>query len=149
MKTILRKLTWCLILGSLVEASADQVVFQTVNQFGHTRYRSLVMEGDLINTPKWQEHEDFPPLSPRRAEAKARAELRTTLPAIREWRLVEFSLQRVGSSDNWIYIVEMKPSLQKETVNGQVDSIEIVVLMNERAIKPKEEKNKPRVWQMK
>jgi len=146
MKQLIANLVFFLAFGSQCARSAEQAVFQTVNHLGQTAYRSLVLEIDLVNTPKWVEGTDSPPLSPRQAEMAARSELTRTVRQFDHWELVKFCLRRVGNPENWIYIVEMKPVVQNARASGQVDSIEIVVLLDGRAIRPNEVRGKPRAW---
>ena len=145
MKTDFLKLTYFLYLCSTPLGWAEQAVFQTANEFHGARYWSSVLETDLVGQPEWETLREVPPLSPRRAESAARDRLLETFPAIKDWESEKICLRRAGNPRNWIYIVEMKPPAQGLITGGRLESIEIVVLMNGKTIKPKKIESKPNV----
>lgn len=133
-------LTVAFVLGlSGVLCGAEQAVFQTVSTFNGTNYRSLVLESDLVNQPKWKATDEYPPLSPRQAESAGKAKVHEMFPSTDAWKVNKISLMRVGDPGNWIYIVQLT-STQKPYAGGHFESIELVVLMDGRRIESKGEK---------
>lgn len=100
------------------------------------RYDFTVTHAQLQITPDWLENAPNPPLSPRKALALARTDLAAFLPDAARWIHPKITLQEVGASRKWIYIVEFEGPLPLNTTDGPVDSMRVLVLMNGTAVRP-------------
>ncbi len=84
----------------------------------------------LESTPKWRPHADFPPLSPRRAEAVAVAEAKRLRPDVPGWKLDNTEL-RQSYDDWWYYVVSLYRS---DFIMGKPALMQVPVLMNGEAV---------------
>ncbi len=100
------------------------------------RYDFTVTHAQIHLTPNWPENADNPPLSPREALAKARLDLVTFLPDAMQWTHPKITLIEVSEPHKWMYIVEFEGPLPPHTIDGPVDTMRVLVLMNGTAIKP-------------
>jgi len=102
------------------------------------RYEFTVTHAQLQLTPDWAEDADNPPLSPRKALAQARTDLRTflSLSDAAKWTHPKITLTEVGSPHKWMYIVEFEGPLPPNVSDGPVDQMRVLVLMDGTAIKP-------------
>ena len=66
-----------------------------VSEFEGKVYFFETTEAVLNGTPRWKTNADFPPLSPRKAEAAARNEALRLRPDIEEWLLESIKLRKV------------------------------------------------------
>jgi hypothetical protein len=105
------------------------------------KYDFQVTESDLRRAPPWHEHEDNPPLPPRKAVTVASTYLGQLLPDAESWSVEKVSLQRAGgkSDINWVYVIEFTGPLASGSsqLGGMVHTFTIVVLMNGVAVEPK------------
>ena len=100
------------------------------------RYDFTVTHAQIQLTPDWPEDADNPPLSPRKALAKARLDLATFLSDAERWTPPKITLAEVGAPHKWIYIVEFEGPLPPHVIDGAVDTMRVLVLMNGTAVKP-------------
>jgi len=84
----------------------------------------------LATTPKWNAATDFPPLSPRRAEAVAIAEARRLCPDVPGWKPDNIALRQLDG-DFWYYAVSLYSA---GLVIGRPHVLEVPVLMNGEAV---------------
>lgn len=117
--------------------AADQAVFQNDGLFQTHRYRCVIFESELANVPKWKDSDESPPLLPRAAVRAATQQFLGILSREDRAKGCEprsICLRRVGASDNWIYLITMRVVATERVGSGVVESLEIPVLMNGRAI---------------
>lgn len=127
------------VLGAVmlaIPACAQDSAASYLSERTGTRYDFTVTHAQIQRTPDWAEDADNPPLSPRVALARARADLRTFLPDAAQWRHPEISLKEVGAPHKWIYIVKFEGPLPPNMSDGPVDIMRVIVLMDGTAIKP-------------
>ena len=136
MKACIYIFTFCIILLTPHCEYAAQTVFQTSNQFRGATYRSAVSENDLTSVPKWDAHQDFPPLAPRRAELAAKRAIQKLMPEITDWTANRISIRRAGTPDNWIYVVELSTLFPQGEIRGKLEAVEVLVLLNGIAVIP-------------
>src|SRR5262245_49153605 len=111
MKKAVLLLTCAFASTVAVTEAADQAVFTTDSEFNGTNYHVIVFERDLVDQPIWKSTDEFPPLSPQRAQILVRARLLELFPDLSGWESRKLSLIRVGTPGNWIYVVRMQPSI--------------------------------------
>jgi hypothetical protein len=87
--------------------------------------------GEIRKTPEWKESAEFPPLSPRRAEASALQVAMKMRPDVQVWRFEEIRLLKTWE-DRWMYLVRFQRG--DVAVTGLPYFLDIPVLMNGRAI---------------
>jgi len=97
------------------------------------RYDFTVSETELAKAPVWNETDDDPPLSARKALRLARAALSEFVSDSKAWKFDSLSL-REGRDGHWVYLVsfELIPA-----GGGRVPTISIPVLMTGVAVKPR------------
>ncbi len=100
------------------------------------RYDFTVTHAQVQATPDWPEDADYPPLSPRKALARARADLVTFLPDAGKWMHPKITLTAVGAPHKWMYIVQFEGPLPPGVIDGPVDLMRVLVLMDGTAIRP-------------
>ncbi|MDQ2798807.1 MAG: hypothetical protein M3Y13_04085 [Armatimonadota bacterium] len=133
------KLSILAILGAMMlvtPACAQDTAASYLSEHAGKRYDFTVTHAQLQLTPDWAEDADNPPLSPRKALAHARADLRMFLPDAAKWIHPKIILTEVGAPHKWMYIVEFEGPLPPNMVDGPVDRMRVLVLMNGIAIKP-------------
>jgi len=83
--------------------------------------------GQLVGrTPVWEEGEEHPPLSPRRAKEIASRELAKLLHAPEKWSRSEISLRESPFKGRWYYIVAFRNPDDPNSSSG----MRVVVLMD-------------------
>jgi hypothetical protein len=88
-------------------------------------------EAVLNHTPRWKANVEFPPLSPREAEAAARAEAQRLRPDVTAWWLDNIELRPI-IDDCWCYVVEL--SRADIVIMGKWYLLKVPVLMNGQAV---------------
>jgi hypothetical protein len=105
------------------------------------KYDFQVTESDFRRTLPWHDHEDNPPLPPRKAVTVASRYLAQLLTDAESWSVEKVSLQRAaGKSDtNWVYVIEFTGPLASGSsqLGGMVHTFAIVVLVNGVPVEPK------------
>ncbi|SRR6266571_7786000 len=103
---------------------------------GEQRWNYTVAEADVADSPAWIDpSSDPPPLPASRAVALSRAELSKYMPEVETWDLANITLEPLGYSSKWFYVVAWRPrGLDKG------DNLGIPVLMSGRvvALRPNE-----------
>ena len=133
------KLSILAILGAMIlvtPAHAQDTAASYRSDHAGKRYDFTVTYAQIQLTPDWNEDADNPPLSPRKALARARTDLRTFLPDAAKWTHPKITLSEVGAPHKWMYIVEFEGPLPPNMVDGPVDQMRVLVLMDGTAIKP-------------
>jgi len=84
--------------------------------------------GDVVRrTPAWKASEEYPPLSPRRAETLATKKLKDLLNDPEKWSRGKIILTDSGDNIHWYYVVEFENHIGEGT---QPPKMRIVVLMD-------------------
>ena len=97
----------------------------------------MVTQDDLQNVPKWGKADEWPPLSPKKAIRAAKVAIKGLVVGVEDWSPEKVLLRRVGSSENWVYVIEMFSVFPPGVTVGRSQSIEVVVLLDGSAIRPK------------
>jgi hypothetical protein len=100
------------------------------------RYDFAITEEVLSRTPPWRTDEEFPPLSPRKAEGLAREQLKRLVEEPESWTRTEIVLQHI-EGDRWVYVIEFMGDHPPGVIDGPVSTMKLVVLMNGTAVDPK------------
>jgi hypothetical protein len=101
------------------------------------RYDFDVYQNDLAQTPPWRAEDEYPPLSPRRAEMSARAQLKELVTEPERWNRGAIALHQLSGGDRWIYVVHFSGFHPPGVHDGAVPQMRLVVLMNGHVIKPR------------
>lgn len=101
------------------------------------RYDFEIYEDDLARTPAWPSNEEFPPLSPRKAETAARDQLRKLVEQPEKWSRRAIELRPMSDGDKWVYVVHFNGFHPPGVLDGAVPQMRLIVLMDGRAIEPK------------
>ncbi len=126
--------------AALVAPSAERHMVAQFSSYDFNkgkRYDFEVYEDDLAQTPSWQTDDEFPPLSPRKAEKLAKSQLKELVEQPDKWRRGAIALHQMSGGDKWVYIVHFSGFHPPGVIDGAVPMMRIVVLMNGRVIKPK------------
>ena len=127
----------CLALTADAEEEKRKVASFSSYDFNQgKRYDFDVYQKDLARTPPWRTEDEFPPLSPRKAEASARAQLKELVTEAERWNRGAISLHQLSGGDRWIYVVHFSGFHPPGVVDGPVPQMRLVVLMDGRVIKP-------------
>ncbi len=116
---------------------AQQTVLRTSSRFGTNEYSCVVTQEDLANCPKWAETDEWPPLSPKKAIQAATGAMKGLVEGVKNWSPERITLRRAGSVGNWVYVVTMASIFPPDAAFGQAQSIEVVVLLDGKVVKPK------------
>ena len=118
---------------------AQQTVLRTSSRFGTNEYSCVVTQEGLEKVPKWPQTDEWPPLSPKKAIQAAKGVMRGLVEGVgvEDWSSEKITLRRAGSVGNWVYVIAMASVFPPSVVVGQAQSIEVVVLLDGTAIKPK------------
>ena len=93
--------------------------------FGQSEFEGVTYSfgtsGNVFNaTPNWNESEDFPPLSPRKAVFAAFEEAKRLRPDVSEWRVETVALDRL--QNHWFYRVQFARNYRVPAGAGRVVS---------------------------
>jgi hypothetical protein len=99
------------------------------------RWDSKLTRAMVDQAPAWQEADQWPPLSPRRAIELAWQQLGTLVDDRERWRFSSISLKQVGPQRTWVYIVEISEPPPRPD-GGIHSSIELIVLLDGTTIAP-------------
>ena len=79
----------------------------SVSDFESSTFHFQISRSELLQTPKWRDGRQFPPLSPRKAETAALRRAQQLRPDVSKWNLEEISLLRWAwpDDDRWYYLV--------------------------------------------
>lgn len=133
-------LSLCLAIAANAQAFDGQPRFvgHFYNYIGKTRYSSVVTSADLDETPKWDESQAEPPLAPRQAVLAARQCLEKLKLPIQQWEVDLIALLPAGEDSYWLYDVTFSEFSGRGSA-GKLQRFSIIVLMNGRAVVPREE----------
>lgn len=130
----------CALVRAADENTTDIVVNYTWDFLG-TSFNSRIIERELYRTPKWNDSEDHPPLSIKRAMAKADQKLKEVVG-----KPESFSFSRVSlfepRRNHWVYEVNYLIAKPGEWTNSP-KQISIFVLMDGSAVLSKLPDRKP------
>ena len=101
------------------------------------RFDFQVYEDELARTPAWRADEEFPPLSPRKADASASDRLEKLVEQADRWRRKAIELHQMKGNDRWVYVVHFTGFHPPGVFDGMVPKMRVVVLMDGRAIEPR------------
>jgi hypothetical protein len=101
---------------------------------GGKQFDFQVMREQLLKAPVWRLQDDFPPLSPRKAETLATAKFHELLKDTTFFKRGPISLEDMGDGIHWIYVVEFD---WDGPYAGPGTSVPIMILMNGTVIEPK------------
>jgi hypothetical protein len=101
------------------------------------RYDFDVYQKDIVETPRWRMEDAFPPLSPRRAEMLARAQLKELVTEPERWNRGAIALHQLSGGDRWVYVVHFSGFHPPGVIDGAVPQMRLVVLMDGHVIKPR------------
>ena len=101
------------------------------------RYDFGIFEDDLSRTPPWRTEEEFPPLSPRKAEASARDQLKKLVEQSERWNRRSIALHQMTGGDKWVYVIHFSGFHPRGVIDGPVPEMKLVVLMNGQVIDPR------------
>jgi len=94
-------------------------------------YSWVVNDTDVESTPLWSASSGAePPLRLGQAVAASQPELVRYFPEVDEWQVMTITLERMGWSDHWFYIVEWKAKRYHEG-----DYLGIPVLMSGQVVR--------------
>lgn len=115
----------------------QEVVTLCLPEFERVLYFFQTTRGAMLKAPPWEASREFPPLSPRAAEAAALRRAMQLRPEISKWHRENIIL-RQWEDDYWYYMVTFWPG--DVAITGLPSYLEVPVLMNGQAV---EAKNKP------
>jgi hypothetical protein len=114
-----------------VNGKLRDIEFLELSTFEGKHYFFEVTEAVLNGTPRWKENVAYPPLSPRDAEAAARAELQLLRPDVGAWMLVHIVLRQI-IGQCWCYVVVFHRG--DIAITGLPEYLSVPVLMNGQAV---------------
>ena len=97
------------------------------------RWDFVVSHEDIGSSPRWLDTDDSPPLSPRAVIRAARVLLSQLIKGGNQWRIESVTLRPINYPGSWIYVVSFQ---QPRPGGGLLTTMNVVVLMNGRAIVP-------------
>ncbi len=106
------------------------------------KYEFNVSYDQLEATPTWTEEAENPPLAPRKAMATALSYLPKLVSNAEKWKFASLHLEPVVNKGKWIYIVKFVSPHPPGIVDGPVRTMDIIVLMNGKTVKPVISKHK-------
>jgi len=114
--------------------SADGPVAQlSDSDFEGVTYIFQTTRSSIRSTPKWKPNEEFPPLSPRKAEAAALGRAHQLRPDVSTWNTESICLNYIG--DDWFYLVKLWRA--DIAITGLPYFLEVPVLMDGNALPAK------------
>jgi hypothetical protein len=122
---------------SLTAAERNEVAqFSSYDFDQGKRYDFSIHDDVLSRTPAWRVDKEFPPLSPRKAEASAREQLKKLVKEPERWsrRTIELHEMEAGK---WIYLVKFNGFHPLGVFDGPVPTMGLVVLMDGSVIDPR------------
>jgi len=114
--------------------SAQSYSMRSFEDMDGKSFISEVTKEQLIEAPAWRSQDDFPPLSPRKADQLATAKFNELLEDRKDWRRDSISLNEIGDGSHWIYVVEFN---YHGDLGGLVLPYRIIVLMDGTVVEPK------------
>jgi hypothetical protein len=88
-----------------IYSAIDLGVYFGASEFEGVTYSFGTTTSAFKATPNWNESDDFPPLSPRKAAFAAFEEAKRLRPDVSEWRVETVTLD--GLWNHWIYRVQL------------------------------------------
>jgi hypothetical protein len=130
----------CVCLALAADAEEDQRKVASFSSYDFNqgkRYDFDVYQKDLTLAPAWRTEDEFPPLSPRRAEMSARAQLKELVAEPERWSRGAIALHQLSGGDRWVYLVHFSGFHPPGVIDGAVPQMRLVVLMDGHVIKPR------------
>jgi hypothetical protein len=117
----------CVVCANGEDRTIDSNIFKD-------GYRTTVTSEAIANTPAWNNDDDNPPLSAKRATkiAKRQVDLMTKGQEHAKWRLTSLSLE--SFDDGWFWLVTYKAPSPGTTL---AMSLRIAILMDGTVVEPK------------
>ncbi len=110
-------------------AHAEEIISGSISAYNNNqKYEYLIKKSALEKSPKWNEDEQNPPLSPRSAVNIAENTLKIYIPETSQWKLNQLTLRKV--SDSWVYVVSFIGPHPKGQYDGIVSTFEIPVVFD-------------------
>jgi hypothetical protein len=117
-----------------VHLRAEPVFSLTLSSYAEgKRFDFEVTREQLLKTTAWKAEDDFPPLSPRKAEKLATIKFGKLIKNTKGWERERISLQTIGDNERWFYVVEFS----HHGSDGPPPYFKIIVLMDGTVIEPK------------
>jgi len=133
----MRSLIVILIFTLAIQARAVQMDTVSLHvRIKDKEFSTIVTREQVSKTPAWNLRDDFPPLSPRKAERAAITKFHQLLKGSDDWERKRITLESIGDETHWYYVVEFAPI---EPQLGPRTSLEIIVLMDGTVVDPKVE----------
>ena len=80
--------------------NAPDAVALSISDFESSTFHFQISRSELLQTPKWRDSRQFPPLSPRKAEAAALRRAQQLRPDVSKWNLEGICLLRWAWADD-------------------------------------------------
>lgn len=128
-----------MIAYGLVACAASNASAQIYSYAFGTKYEVTISRNALEKSPAWEHSADNPPVSPRKAIDLANA-IKDSLvkdTTRHEWRLVSASLVPANAPGKWYWLVRYEAHVRVGGSSGIPDHLQLVVLMDGKAIQPK------------
>lgn len=131
LRSILAVCCCCAIAG---EPVADAVIKRVSGHIRLDKYEAIVAESALVGVPVWSEEQNHPPLSPRAAMRAAEKYYATNFATNGPCLLNRVALEPVGTTGQWLYIVELSILSREGIALGPQLPLRIVVLLDGRVV---------------
>jgi hypothetical protein len=134
----MRAIIFSLILMSVVSLDVSaEVIRRSTFVLTGTNYVSIIKDGDLDKSPLWNETDECPPLSPRRAIRAAQTTITNLFKGV--GLMFDYvSLRPIGRENKWIYEVQFT-AVPPGGLEGYSEPIILFVLMSGEVVLPKPE----------
>jgi hypothetical protein len=133
----MRALIIILFLAFTIQARAgDSETYSLASKAQGKVFTFKFTREQLLKTPVWKLQDDFPPLSPRKAEKAATAKFQKLIKNAKDWNCDGIALENpfMDEGNRWIYLVVFSPPIALNFVES--DSIQIIVLMDGTVVEP-------------
>jgi hypothetical protein len=129
------------MLSAFMMALLVQTHFQSPSCTVGEGWQFVIRPGEADRSPRWQQSNDVPPLTPGAAVRAGRSLLhRMSCQNAETWELAEVALRPVvGERDVWVYVVKFQEPLR--VAKGSIGSVfprvvEIPILLDGTALMP-------------
>ena len=135
----MRALIFIILLAFVTQALASETESYAISSLAHGKeLECKITREQLSKTPIWRTQDEFPPLSPRKAEKAATTRFHQLFTDLKHFKCMDIILEKPffgdGYDGHWIYLVQFVP---EEFEIGTNDRIQIMVLMDGTVIDPK------------
>ena len=116
----------------------DPLVIREFSWWRDHSYEALVRQSEMQMSPAWEEKDENPPLSARKAMAAGRQYVAQQFRGGVDWRLASVTLRPGVVRDRWYYVLQFE--VPPETDPGSIITTErwepfrVIVLMNGRVV---------------